>query len=66
MVIFNHVNAGIKEKEDFAKDVFPRLIKEKQKIAAYKMENGVWIDIGRLDEYEKLKDGKEIMELLNK
>jgi mannose-1-phosphate guanylyltransferase/phosphomannomutase len=56
----------IKEKEDFAKDVFPRLLKEKQKIAAYKMEDGVWVDIGRLDEYEKLKDGKEIKQMLNK
>ncbi len=60
--IFEFIN----EKEDFAKDVFPRLLKEKQKIAAFRMDEGVWVDIGRLDEYEKLKDGKEIRELLRK
>lgn len=56
----------IKEKEDFAKDVFPRLLKSGQKINAYKIEEGVWIDIGRKEEYEKLKDGEEIKKMLKK
>lgn len=54
----------IKEKEDFAKDVFPRLLAKGKKIGAYKIDKGVWIDIGRLEEYEKLKDGVEIKKLL--
>jgi NDP-sugar pyrophosphorylase family protein len=54
----------IHEKEDFAKDVFPRLLKRKEKIGAFKVDKGVWIDIGRLEEYEKLKDGKEIEKML--
>ncbi len=48
----------IKEKEDFAKNVFPRLLKEKQKVVAYKMEEE-WIDIGRLSDYEKLVKSPE-------
>ncbi len=55
----------IKAKEDFAKDVFPRLLSKGKKIAAFKVENGVWVDIGRLEEYEKLKDGKEIAKMLS-
>lgn len=54
----------IKDKEDFAKDVFPRLLAKGKKIGGFKIEKGVWIDIGRLEEYEKLKDGKEISKLL--
>ncbi|MFH1786012.1 MAG: nucleotidyltransferase family protein [Candidatus Micrarchaeota archaeon] len=56
----------VKEKEDFAKDVFPRLLSNNQKICAFKVDQGVWVDIGRLEEYEKLKDGKEITRLLGK
>ncbi|VVC03211.1 UTP--glucose-1-phosphate uridylyltransferase AglF [Candidatus Bilamarchaeum dharawalense] len=73
----NYINIGIyvlspeifnfiKEKEDFAKDVFPRLLSKGKKIAAFKVEKGVWVDIGRLEEYEKLKDGKEIARMLGK
>lgn len=59
--IFEH----IKNKEDFAKNVFPRLLSAGKKICAFKVDDGVWVDIGRLEEYEKLKDGKEINRLLN-
>ncbi|MFH1521154.1 MAG: nucleotidyltransferase family protein [Candidatus Micrarchaeota archaeon] len=59
--IFDFIN----DKEDFAKDVFPRLLSKGKKICAYKIEKGVWVDIGRVEEYEKLKDGKEISKLLN-
>ena len=53
--IFNY----IKGKEDFAKDVFPRLLKEGKKIAVYTHE-GHWQDIGRVRDYEVLlaKDKK--------
>lgn len=58
--IFNFIN----DKEDFAKDVFPRLLSKGKKICAYKLDNGVWMDMGRIEEYEKLKDGVKISKLL--
>jgi mannose-1-phosphate guanylyltransferase/phosphomannomutase len=42
----------IKPKEDFAKDVFPRLLESKKPINAYVFE-GVWFDIGRVSDYER-------------
>lgn len=51
----------IKEKEDFAKDVFPRLLKEKEKIVIYPMEEE-WIDIGRIKDYEELKKNPQRVE----
>ena len=56
----------IGEKEDFAKNVFPRLLEKGEKIAAFKVEEGVWMDIGRKEEYDKLKDGKEVKKMLGK
>ncbi|MBI2079921.1 nucleotidyltransferase family protein [Candidatus Micrarchaeota archaeon] len=49
----------IMEREDFAKDVFPRLLKSGQKITAYKFD-GHWFDIGRVSEYDKIKDLKSV------
>jgi len=43
----------IKEKDDFAKNVFPRMLEKKEKINAYVFEK-VWYDIGRVVDYEKL------------
>jgi len=51
----------IKEKEDFAKDVFPRLIEKNEKINAYFMEEE-WIDIGRLKDYKELNENLERIE----
>ncbi len=42
----------IKAKEDFAKDVFPRLLSSGKNINGYVFE-GVWYDIGRVSEYER-------------
>lgn len=75
--IENYINIGIyafspgifdyiKEKEDFARDVFPRLLAKRKKITGFKVEDGVWIDIGRKEEYENLMDGKEIRKMLEK
>jgi mannose-1-phosphate guanylyltransferase/phosphomannomutase len=47
--IFEYIHG----KEDFAKDVFPRLLSKGEKINAYVFE-GVWYDIGRVSEYERL------------
>lgn len=56
--IFDH----IKEKEDFAKDVFPRLLAGKKKINAYVFED-IWFDIGRVSDYERLDEQFKIMKL---
>lgn len=55
----------IEEKEDFAKNVFPRLLKKKEKICAYIMEEE-WIDIGRIKDYEELKNNSEKLEKIRK
>lgn len=52
----------IKEREDFAKDVFPRLLKAKKKINAYAF-NDVWFDIGRVSDYERLDELFKVMKL---
>jgi mannose-1-phosphate guanylyltransferase len=43
----------IQEKEDFAKDVFPRMMENNEKIGAFIFED-VWYDIGNVEEYERL------------
>ncbi|MEM3422402.1 MAG: nucleotidyltransferase family protein [Candidatus Bilamarchaeaceae archaeon] len=52
----------IKEKEDFAKNVFPRLLEKKIPINAYIFE-GLWYDIGRVVDYEKLKKELKMSEI---
>ncbi len=49
--IFDYIN----EKEDFAKNVIPRLLKKKKKISAYIFDS-VWFDIGRTSDYEEFKE----------
>lgn len=60
--IQNYINTGIyvfepqifdfiKEKEDYAKDVFPRLLKNKKQINGYLFEER-WLDIGQTEDYE--------------
>ena len=67
--IEHYINAGtyvfesevfnfIRDKEDFAKDVFPRLLKAGKKIHVY-VHNGKWQDIGRVSDYERLKEQME-------
>lgn len=55
----------IKGKEDFAKDVFPRLLDAKKPISAYVFE-GVWFDIGRVSDYERFCELFSLMRLLRK
>jgi len=56
--IFNY----IKEKEDFAKNVFPRMLEKKEKINAYIFEK-LWYDIGRVVDYEKLNKELKMKEI---
>lgn len=46
----------IEEKEDFAKHVFPRMLAAKEKIALHKFGRGYWIDIGRVKDYERMRE----------
>ena len=61
--IKNYINTGIyifepevfdfiEEKEDYAKDVFPRLLKNKKQINGYEFSER-WMDIGQAEDYEK-------------
>lgn len=45
----------IRPKDDFAKDVFPRMLKEGKSLNAFPSE-AKWLDIGSLNEYEKMKE----------
>ncbi|MCK5477070.1 MAG: nucleotidyltransferase family protein [Candidatus Aenigmarchaeota archaeon] len=45
----------IEEGDDFAKDVFPKLIADNKKIYGYEFKD-VWIDIGRIEEYTRAND----------
>lgn len=56
--IFNYV----KHKEDFAKDVFPRLLDKNKKISGYKF-NEFWADIGRVHDYETMNNSMSVIEL---
>lgn len=57
--IFDH----IREKEDFAKDVFPRLLEAKKPINAYVFD-GVWFDIGRVSDYERFVELFSLMRFM--
>lgn len=52
----------ISPKDDFAKNVFPKLLTAKQKIAAYPIEE-YWLDIGRIHDYERLDQILSIFDL---
>jgi NDP-sugar pyrophosphorylase family protein len=56
--IFNY----IKKKEDFAKDVFPRMLDKGKKINSYVFEK-VWYDVGRIVDYEKLNKELKMKEI---
>lgn len=53
----------IKEKEDFAHDVFPRMLRKGERINAYVFDD-VWFDIGQIDEYERLNEEFQTAALL--
>ncbi|MBN1169432.1 nucleotidyltransferase family protein [Candidatus Micrarchaeota archaeon] len=58
--IFDYIN----EKEDFAKHVIPRLISSGKKVVPYIFDD-VWFDIGRVSDYEQLRETFKIMKLFN-
>jgi mannose-1-phosphate guanylyltransferase/phosphomannomutase len=52
----------IEEKEDFAKDVFPRMLKKGERIVPFVFED-VWFDIGRVSDYERLNELFQVIKL---
>ena len=73
-IIRNYVNAGvyvfepkvfdyIKPKDDFARNVFPRLLSEKQQISGFVFDD-YWLDIGRPSDYEKINEMITLMEMV--
>ncbi len=57
--IFDYIKAG----EDFAKNVFPRLLAQKQQINSYIFDD-YWLDIGRPADYEKVNEMVTLMEMV--
>lgn len=53
----------IKPKEDFAKNVFPRMLEAKEKLAFYKFSREYWIDIGRVKDYERMRELFSVIDL---
>lgn len=52
----------IKEGEDFAKNVIPRLIKEGKKVEGYIFDD-VWFDVGNVSDYQKLDELMKVIRL---
>lgn len=74
-IMENLINSGIyafnpeifdymTQKCDFAKDVFPALLNKSKKMNAYLFDE-YWVDIGRLDDYEKLNTTISVAELIH-
>ena len=51
--IFDYIPKNIFS--DFALDIFPKLLNERQKIFGYIHEKCYWAEIGRLEKYNKIK-----------
>ncbi|MCX6771175.1 MAG: nucleotidyltransferase family protein [Candidatus Micrarchaeota archaeon] len=72
-IVENYVNAGvyvfepeifkhIKPGEDFANDVFPRLLESGQKIGGFAFTD-YWLDIGRTTDYESINQYISVIDL---
>jgi mannose-1-phosphate guanylyltransferase len=59
--IFEYIKPG----EDFANNVFPRLIENKKKIMGY-IFTDYWLDIGRTTDYEHINQFISVIELAEK
>jgi len=58
--VFEHIGLG----DDFAKDVIPRLIGSGKKVIPYVFDE-VWYDIGRVGDYERLRELFDVSRLLS-
>ncbi len=75
-IVQNLINAGmycfepevfhyIKDGYDFARDVFPKLLKDRKKVYGYIFDE-YWIDIGRVPDYEQLNRIISIVDLVTR
>jgi len=73
-IIENLINAGIyifepeakkyiSEGKDFAKDVFPEILKDRKKITGYVFDD-FWLDIGRIHDYESVNQIISIVDIV--
>lgn len=46
----------VKPREDFAKNVFPRILEAGEKVAMHRFNRGYWFDIGRVKDYERMRE----------
>jgi NDP-sugar pyrophosphorylase family protein len=53
----------IKEYDDFAMNVFPKLLKKRRRITGYVFDE-YWIDIGRIEDYERLNKLISIVDMV--
>ncbi len=60
--LFYYLKVG----EDLSKNVFPKLLKSKEKIAAFVDDSEFWMDIGRVKDYERVNDLLSITSLEGK
>jgi NDP-sugar pyrophosphorylase family protein len=56
--IFKYISTG----DDFAKDVFPKLLADKKKISGFVFDS-YWLDIGRTTDYEQMNQMISVIEL---
>lgn len=72
-IVENYVNTGvyvfepeifehIKPREDFANDVFPRLLEKKLKVCGFVFSD-YWLDIGRTTDYEHINQFISVIDL---
>lgn len=59
--IYKYIN----EHDDFAMNVFPRLLKKKRRITGYVFDE-YWIDIGRIADYERLNKLISIVDMVER
>ncbi len=73
-IVRNYVNAGVyvfapavfeyvRPNDDFARNVFPRLLADKQRVNGYVFDD-YWLDIGRPSDYEKVNEMVTLMEMV--
>ncbi len=53
----------IKPKEDFARNVFPKMLSAGENLSVHKFSREYWIDIGRVKDYERMRELFSIVDL---
>ncbi|PIT85812.1 hypothetical protein COU36_01150 [Candidatus Micrarchaeota archaeon CG10_big_fil_rev_8_21_14_0_10_59_7] len=51
------------EKGDFAMDVFPEMLRKREKLSGYVFDD-YWIDVGNLHDYERINQTLSLVDLI--